>query len=68
MGKNKEKATLSGQTELNIMESLEIITLRVLGHIYGQTGENLQEIGKTIRCMEKAFLNGLMVEDMKEGM
>ena len=34
------------------------------GHIYGQTEENIMEIGKIIELKEKEFLNGLMVENI----
>jgi hypothetical protein len=44
---------------------LLIITSKVTEYISGQMNVHIQETGKTIKWMEKAFLHGQMAEPTK---
>jgi hypothetical protein len=68
MAKNMELVSSDGLMALPIMDSFTIITFMELGRISGQMAESSTEVGETIKCMVKVYLNGVMVANMKGSM
>ena len=63
-----EQVNFNGQMDQCITDNFIIIILKELENIYGQMGGHTQEIGKTIKCMEKVCLHGQMAGNMKVNM
>ncbi len=57
-----------GLTETNMKVSSKPIILKAMVDTFGLTAASLKAFGKTIRCMVKARLYGLMVVNTKENM
>lgn len=65
MEKSKEKDHLLGQMEALIQEIFMKTIFMAKVSINGQMVEYIKEHGQTIRCMDMAYLLGLMVEGTK---
>ena len=63
--KNKEKALIPGQTDLDMLETGMIIKLTVMAYILGLMDALTKDLGRTIICMDKVFTLGLTVEDTR---
>lgn len=60
--KNMDAEHFSGATTLCSLESLKTTTSKVMELTNGTMGESIMAIGKTIKCMERESLHGLMAE------
>ena len=58
------KEPIDGPMEVNIQVNGLKAQLKALGLIFGLITENLKEVGKTINCMAREFIIGLMGENM----
>lgn len=64
--KSKESVTFSGQMDQFTLDNSLITISKEKVSTNGQMADVLMESGGTIKCMEKEFLLGLMVGNMKE--
>jgi hypothetical protein len=63
--KNMEKENISGQAKIISLVNGQTTKLMVMANIFGVTADCIKGIGRTIICMGKVCINGLMEESMR---